>query len=85
MGLRGMKQSLYELQEFDGEPLQWHTFIAAYKNSVNYAKFNNVENMTLLKYVKGDALRMIQSRLLHPDGVSKRFKHQKKHLEIEYQ
>lgn len=70
--VRGLKQSLYELPEFDGEPLKWPKFIAAYRNSVEYAKFNNVENMMrLLKYVKGDALRIIQARLIHPDGVPK--------------
>ena len=70
--VRGMKQSLYELPEFDGEPMKWPKFIAAYRNSVEYAKFNNVENMMrLLKYVKGDALRTIQARLIHPDGVPK--------------
>ena len=61
--VRGLKSSLYELPEFDGEPTKWPKFIASYKNSVEYAKFNNVENMMrLLKYVKGDALRMIQAR-----------------------
>lgn len=70
--VKHLRQTLYELPVFSGEPTKWPKFIAAYRNSNLYAKFNDVENMMrLLKFVKGEALSLIEARLIHPSGVSK--------------
>ena len=70
--VKHMRQTLYDLPVFDGEPTKWPKFIAAYRNSNIHAHFNDVENMMrLLKFVKGEALSMIEARLIHPSGVPK--------------
>ena len=73
--VKNLRQTLYELPVFSGEPTKWPKFIAAYRNSNLHAQFNDVENMMrLLKFVKGEALSLIEARLIHPSGVTKAIK-----------
>ena len=73
--VKHLRQTLYDLPVFTGEPTKWPKFIAAYRNSNIHAQFNDVENMMrLLKFVKGEALSLIEARLIHPSGVSKAVK-----------
>lgn len=59
-----------DLPHFNGDPLQWESFISAYENFTDTCGFNNSENLgRLQKCLKGEAEDAVRSRLLHRDAV----------------
>lgn len=66
-----MPRKLQDLPEFSGEPEDCPLFYTVYIQSTTTYGYNNFENnQRLQKCLKGEAMDIVKSLLIHPDNVS---------------
>lgn len=59
-----------KLPLFDGNPLQWPTFLSQFENSTKICQLTDSENLIRLEALKGDAHKAVEKLLYMPENVS---------------